>query len=55
MDPDCESNLTGTIPQIMGLGGVKIKAMMVSGENNEEAEEQLREYVIGFKYDIKGD
>ena len=40
----------GTFSQILGLGGLKIKAIIVSGEEDREAMEMLGDQVLGIKY-----
>ena len=45
----------GTIPQILSLGGLDIKAMMVSGEEDVEAIDKLGKKVLGIDYDVGKD
>ena len=40
----------GTMPSILGLGGLSIKALVVSGEEDPEAQHLLGDYVLGILY-----
>ena len=52
---DADGKYNGTIPQILGLGGLDIKAMMVSGEEDQEAIDKLGKQVLGIDYDVGND
>ena len=45
----------GTIPEILGLGGLEVKAMMVSGEEDTDAIDKLGKKVLGIDYDVGKD
>ena len=44
-----------SIPRILGLGGLNIKAMIISGESDHENMEQLGDSVLGIKYEPEQD
>ena len=50
-----DGSYDGTIPTILGLGGLAVKAMMVSGEGDLDAMEKLGDQVLGIKYSIESD
>ena len=50
-----EGKYDGTIPEILGLGGLEIKAMMVSGEEDADAIDKLGRKVLGIDYDVGKD
>ena len=52
---DKDEKYDGTIPEILGLGGLEVKAMMVSGEEDADAIDKLGKKVLGIDYDIKND
>ena len=45
----------GTIARILNLGGLSIKAMVVSGEDDKMAQEMLGDQVLGINYDVTQD
>ena len=50
-----DGSYNGTLAQILQIGGLQIKAMMVSGEENILAKEQLGDYILGIQYDSVSD
>ena len=47
-----DGSYDGTFSQILGLGKLDIKAMLVSGEYDREALEKLGDQVLGIKYKV---
>ena len=43
-----EGGYNGTIPQILGLAGLSIKAMMTTGIPDPEARDKLGDQVLGL-------
>ena len=50
-----DGSYDGTFSQILGLGKLDIKAMLVSGEYDREALEKLGDQVLGIKYKVVED
>ena len=50
-----DGSYDGTFSQILGLGNLDIKAMLVSGEYDREALEKLGDQVLGIKYEVVED
>ena len=50
-----DGKYSGTIQQILGLGGFKIKTMVASGCTDENAIHLLGNSVLGYEWDARND
>ena len=50
-----DGTMSGTLQEILGIGGFKIKAMMRSGERDDEARDKLGDKVLGYPWDPEPD
>ena len=50
-----DGTFTGTIPQILGNGNFKMKAMVHSGDTDQEQIVKLGSNVFGYKWDVPND
>ena len=50
-----DGSFSGTVPQILGLGGLQLKVIVSSGEENEEAKNLIGNKVLGYGWNATSD